>query len=69
MSEFNLTQTLGADKSTRYSANGKRVSKARYDEIVERALRDGKLDCFHTKARQIGTTFRRTNYSSARWED
>jgi hypothetical protein len=62
---YSLTTVTGADKEARFYANGVRISRERYDEICRRALMSGKLDCFSTKAKQIGTTFRRWNYSQA----
>ena len=68
MAHFNLTQCLGGSQETRYSANGRRISREEYERITARALREGHLDTFHTKARQLpGGEFRRTNYVSARW--
>lgn len=68
MAHYQLTQVIGAGRAARYSANGKRISRAEYERIRDRALREGKLDCFHTKARQVGAgEFRRTNYVVARW--
>lgn len=68
MATYQLSQTTGADRETRFTANGKRISRAEYDRIVARALRDGRLECFLTKGRQeAGGKVRRTNYSVARW--
>ncbi len=68
MPEYQLCQVAGADMPTRYSANGKRISRDKYERITAAAFRDGKLECFHTKAKQLpGGRIRRWNYISARW--
>lgn len=68
MAHYHLSETNGGDKPARYFANGKRVSRDEFERIKARALRDGHLDCFHTKAKQLpGGKFRRVNLSTARW--
>lgn len=68
MAHYSLSQTLGADMETRFYADGRRISREEYDTIVARAIRDGRLDCLHTKGKQFdGGRIRRTNYSQARW--
>ena len=61
----NLSETVGANTAARYYDNGKRISRAEYDRIRDRAYREGRVDCLSTKARQVGDTFRRTNYLCA----
>ena len=68
MPSYRLSETSGAGMAPHYVANGKRVTKERFESIKQRAFACGRLDCFSTKARQVGTTFRRTNYSHASWE-
>lgn len=58
-----LRETIGADMAPRFYANGKRISREEFYSIKDRAAR---LECFHTKARQLpGGKFRRTNYTTA----
>ena len=68
MPSFELTQIITPDKPTRYSANGKRVSKDRYEEIERLARMFGRHECFTTRAKQLdGGTFKRWNYSYCSW--
>lgn len=63
MTTYQLSETIGADMQTRFYVDGRRVSRAAYQSLKDRAQR---LDCFATKARQLpGGRFRRTNYVSA----
>lgn len=63
---YQLTEHSGGNCPPRYYVDGIRVAKTRFDAIRDRAHREGRLDCFATKCRQIGNgEFRRTNYSVA----
>lgn len=62
---YQLIEHIGGDKPPRYYINGKRVSYDAFEVIRKAAYANGSLGCFLTKAKQIGTTFRRTNYSNA----
>lgn len=67
---YQLIQTTTPDKPSRYSANGKRISKEAYDLITQQARMYGQHDTFQTKSIELeGGIFKRKNYSSARWED
>lgn len=60
---YQLAQTLGADMETRFSVEGRRVSRERFETIRDSADR---LECLQTVGRQLsGGRFRRTNYSIA----
>lgn len=66
MPSYSLIETRHSNKPARYSANGKRVSKAAYELIVQQALMYGKLDCFLTRAWPEGKGgTKRKNYSHA----
>ena len=55
-----LSQSTGGNMESRYMANGKRISKEKYDTMSHYAKRK---DCFHTIAKQMpGKIFRLTNY-------
>ena len=63
---FSLISTCTTGKPGRYSANGIRISKERYEHIVQQASMYGSLDCFSTRAwptYEGGT--KRKNYSTA----
>lgn len=57
-----LSETNGAGRDPRFFADGVRISRDAYRIMKDTACR---LDCFHSTAKQVGTTFRRTNYVSA----
>lgn len=65
---YSLIQTLTSGKPARYSANGKRISRERYEFIIQMASMNGHYDCFSTRAWPLpdGKT-KRKNYSTARW--
>lgn len=66
MEHYQLSETIGAGMESRFYINGKRVSRADYQAIKERAYSIGRLECFHTRAWTIrGGKTRRTNYSIA----
>lgn len=65
MKRFQLVEHVGAYE-TRYIVDGRRVSRERFNALRDRATR---LECLQTKAKQVGTTFRRTNYSIAVFAD
>lgn len=68
MATYQLIQTLSPDAPARYSANGKRISRDEYERITSRAIREGKLECFQTIAKQLpGGKIKRKNFSTARW--
>ncbi len=64
----NLTKIQGADMETRFTVDGKRVSRETFEDIERMARMFGRIDCFHTRAipKPCGKT-RRWNYSTARW--
>lgn len=65
---YQLTQTLMPDRVAYHYANGKRITKARYEEIFLRGQMHGEVDCFMTKCKQLGNgQFRRVNYVSVRY--
>lgn len=68
MPHYSLIQTLNTGKPARFSANGKRISRAEYEHITTMARMHGHLECFSTRAWPLpdGGT-RRKNYSCARW--
>lgn len=58
-----IAETIGADMESRFYVDGRRVSRAHVEYLKIRADR---LECFHTKGRQLsGGRIRRTNYSTA----
>jgi hypothetical protein len=64
-----LRQTMNPDRPARYYADGKRITKAEYDRLFNKANLHGHADCFATKCRQLpGGKFQRTNYVSVRFE-
>lgn len=65
---YQLKQVMTTGCEARYSANGKRVSKARYEEIFQRGNMGGEVDCFQSTCKQLGNgRLRRTNYVSVRY--
>jgi hypothetical protein len=60
-----LVQVLNPDSPARYSRDGRRISKAEYDRLIERAIADGRYSCASTQAKQLpGGKFKRWNYTS-----
>lgn len=58
-----LIQCLSPDRPARYSRDGRRVSKAEYDRLVNAGIADGSYSCAMTRAKQMpGGTFKRWNY-------
>lgn len=68
MAHYDLIETRTTGKPARFSANGKRISRDRYEMILTMAGMYGQHDCFLTKAWPLdnGGT-KRKNYSCARW--
>ena len=63
-----LTKIQGADMETRFTIDGRRVSRERYEHVERMARMYGRHDCFSTRAIQKpGGKIRRWNYSLARW--
>ncbi len=69
MAHFRLTKVTGAGRQTRFSANGRRISRSEYDRIVNTAMSDpnGSMSCYRTVGKPVGTTVRRWNFSVASW--
>lgn len=60
-----LTQVLSPDRPARYSANGRRISKAEYDRLIERGIAEGTYSNASTRAIQLpGGRFKRWNYTT-----
>lgn len=68
MKHFDLIETRTTGKPARFSANGKRISREKYEHIVQQARMFGSLSCLQTKAWPIekGGT-KRKNYSVAQY--
>jgi hypothetical protein len=66
MATYNLIETRRTGKPARFSANGKRISRKRWNEITEAAHSFGDIHHFLTRAWHIenGGTLRK-NYSTA----
>ncbi len=64
---YELVQHTGADMEARYYSNGTRVSRERFEYIETMAHMYGRMSNLWTKARQVGTTFRRTNYKTCQY--
>lgn len=63
---YSLVQTLTTGKPARFSANGKRISRAEYERITTRARMHGRMECFDTKAWSLPDGgIKRKNYSTA----
>ena len=61
---MNLSEVLSPSAPARFHIDGKRVSRAHWEAVKERAYADGTLCCFSTRAKQMpGGTFKRWNYS------
>lgn len=65
---YSLVQTLTTGKPARFSANGVRISRERYEDIEHMARMHGRIECLQTRAWPIeGGGTKRKNYSVARW--
>lgn len=66
MTHYNLIQTLTTNKPARYSINGVRVSRDKYENVIQQAHMYGRVECLATKAWSIdnGGT-KRKNYTTA----
>jgi len=67
MADYKLLQVLREDSPPRFYANGRRISRDRYESISTQASMFGHLDCFASKCKPLpGGKFIRRNYVSAR---
>lgn len=65
---YALRQTLTDGRPARFSANGKRISRAEYERIFAAGNASGIVDCFHTECKQIGNgEFERINHVTVRY--
>ena len=62
MNTYNIAEIKGADMQARFYVNGKRVSREKCENIKQQGYMFGTVNTFHTKAWQVGTKTRRTNY-------
>lgn len=61
-----LAEHIGGGMEARFYVDGVRVSRADMETIKTRAYAGGRVDCFHTAAREVeGGKTRRVNHSTA----
>ena len=63
MKTYQMTQHTGGDMGARFYIDGVRVSDHDYSVMVNRAYREGRVDCFSTSGKQLpGGKIRRVNH-------
>ena len=70
MACYSLSETRTTGKAARFYADGKRISREKFEMIKQMAFMYGTLDTFLTRAWPVenGGT-KRTNYMTARWNN
>ena len=63
-----MVRHVGADMPARYYQDGRRVSRGHYEHLMHKAHTAGRVDCLHTRGRNVGRSVRFTHSCCIRLE-